>query len=216
MHDVGHPPYKAEIWRKAFHLFNLSIPVIYFFVPKSTALMILIPLTLGFLIVDILRFYHDPTAKYFYRFFGFLLRGKERDNNKKRLNGATYVLISATICIFIFPKLFAVIGLATLSFADSAAALVGRRYGKTKFLNKSLEGSIAFFVFAAAVLFITPKFEYVPLEYVIGLFAAAVATIAEAGASFIDDNFAIPISVASILWIGYTVLLPEINVFLIR
>jgi dolichol kinase len=213
MHDVGHPPYKAEIWRKAFHLFNLSIPVIYFFIPKSTALMILIPLTLGFLIVDILRFYHDPTAKYFYRFFGFLLRGKERDNNKKRLNGATYVLISATICIIIFPKLFAVIGLATLSFADSAAALVGRRYGKTKFLNKSLEGSIAFFVFAAAVLFITPKFEYVPLEYVIGLFAAAVATIAEAGASFIDDNFAIPISVASILWIGYTVLLPEINVF---
>ncbi len=213
MQDVHNPPYRDEVWRKAFHFTNLAIPVIYYFVPKSTALAIMIPLTFGFVAVDILRFYHQPTAKLFYRFFGALLRGKERDSNRKRLNGATYVLISALFCIIVFPKLFAVIGLITLTFGDSAAALIGRRYGKRKFLNKSLEGSLAFFVFACLVTALTPKFEYLALEYVIGIAAAFVGTFAEAASGFIDDNFAIPVSVATVLWIGYTLLLPGIDVF---
>lgn len=216
MQEAQNPPYKAEIARKLFHLTNLTIPVVYYFIPRCTALMILVPLTIAFIAIDMLRYYHQPSGQLFYRFFGIMLRKSERDENNKRLNGATYVLISATLCILIFPKLFAVIGLVTLTFADGAAALVGRRFGKRKFFNKSLEGSIAFFIAACIVALVTPKFEYAALEYVIGIVAAAGGTIAEAALDFLDDNIVIPFSVATILWIGYTLVLPHINVYMIR
>lgn len=215
MQDVQNPSFKAEIVRKLFHLTNLSIPVIYFFIPKSTALQILIPLTVAMITLDLIRFYHQPTARLFNRFFGILLRSSERDGNNLRLNGATFVLISATICIIIFPKLLAVIGLVTLTFADSAAALFGKRYGKRKFFDKSLEGSIAFFIAACFVVLVTPKFNYEITEYLLGFIAAAFGTVAEAASGFLD-NIAIPISVASVLWIGYSLFLPHIDLYMIR
>jgi dolichol kinase len=219
MQDVHNPPYRAEVARKIFHFTNLAIPIIYFFIPKTLALTILVPLTLAFITVDILRFYNTTIGTLFYRFFGFLLRSKERDENNKRLNGATYVLISATICIIIFPKIFAVTGLITLTFADSAAALVGRRIGKRKFFQKSLEGSIAFFFTALVVILSVPKLalpdiEYVLFSYLIAIVAAATGMVAEAVSGVvIDDNIAIPVSVASILWLGYTVLLPHVDLY---
>lgn len=215
MQDVQHYSFKAEIARKLFHLTNLSIPVIYYFLPKSTALTILIPITLIVLAVDVVRFYHQPTADLFNKFFGLLLRSSERDNSNPRLNGATLVLISATICIIIFPKLFAVTGLITLTFADSAAAIFGRRFGKRKYFDKSLEGSLAFFIAACIVILLTPKFNYEITEYLIGFTAAAVGALSEAVSGFID-NIAIPVSVASILWIGYTLFLPHIDIYMIR
>lgn len=215
MEEVQNPSFKAEIIRKLFHLTNLAIPVIYFFIPKSTALTILIPLTIAIILLDVVRFYHRPTAYVFNKYFGILLRSSERDNNNFRLNGATFVLISATITIFIFPKLFAVIGLVTLTFADSAAALFGKRFGKRKFFDKSLEGSFAFFIAACFVVLVTPKFNFEITEYLIGFIAAAVGAVAEAASGYID-NIAIPISVASVLWIGYTLFLPHIDVYMIR
>ncbi len=215
MQDVQSPSFKSEIVRKLFHLTNLAIPVIYFFIPKSTALMILIPLTVAIIALDLLRFFHQPTAQLFNRYFGILLRSSERDQNNLRLNGATFVLISATFCIIVFPKLLAVIGLVTLTFADGAAALFGKRFGKRRFFNKSLEGSIAFFIAACFVVLVTPKFNYEILEYLLGFIAAAVGTVTEAASGFLD-NIAIPVSVATTLWIGYTLFLPHIDVYMIR
>jgi len=215
MQDVQNPSFRAEIARKLFHLTNLTIPVIYFFISKETALLILVPLTVAMVIADVLRIYHPPTGRLFNYFFGFLLRESERNADNFRLNGATFVLISATICIAIFPKLFAVIGLVTLTFADGAAALFGKRFGKRPFFGKTLEGSLAFFIAAVIVVLVTPKFNYELSEYLIGFVAAAVGTVAEATSGYID-NIAIPVSVASILWAGYTIFLPHIDVYMIR
>ncbi len=215
MQDVQNPSFRAEIPRKLFHLTNLAIPVIYYFISKPTALAILLPLTAALIILDIARFYHQPTAKLFNTFFGFLLRTSERDQNNMRLNGATFVLISATTCIVIFPKLIAIIGLVTLTFADGAAAIFGKLYGQRKFFGKSLEGSLAFFIAACIVVLATPKYNYEIAEYMIGFIAAAVGTVAEAASGFLD-NIAIPVSVSTVLWIGYALFLPHIDVYMIR
>jgi len=215
MQDVHNPSFRAEIARKLFHLTNLAIPVIYFFIPKETALAILIPLTIALIVADLLRFYYKSFGELFNKFFGFLLRSSERDTNNLRLNGATFVLISATICIAIFPKLFAVIGLVTLTFADGAAAIFGKRFGRRKYFNKSLEGSLAFFIAAIIVVLVTPKFNYEISEYLIGFVAAAVGTVAELVSGYVD-NIAIPVSVAAVLWAGYTLFLPHIDVYMIR
>lgn len=207
--------YKAEIFRKSIHLCSLSIPIVYYFISREKALILLVPITLVFLVVDLLRHFHPPTAKIFYEAFGWMLRSHEHDQRKRRLSGATHVLISATLCVLIFPKLITITSFAILIISDSAAALVGRRFGRRKFLRKSFEGSAAFFCTALIVITATPKVSSEVGEYVIAAVAAAVATVIEAMSVGIDDNLSIPFSVGIVMWALYGVFYPSLNLHLL-
>ena len=66
MIDQRNIDYKAEVIRKSIHLCSLSIPIIYYFISRDQALMLLVPITLAFLFVDLLRYFHSSTAKIFY------------------------------------------------------------------------------------------------------------------------------------------------------
>ncbi len=213
IHEAATIDYKYEVIRKLIHLNSLSIPVIYYHIDKQLALSILIPLTFAFLIVDVVRYYNPQVADWFYRFFGFLLRKKEKDEQKKRLNGATNVLLSALFCMIIFPKLFFVTAFSILIISDISSALIGRKFGKRKFFAKSLEGATAFFISATVVVLFTPKVEHHYLEYVIGIIAAFFGAIAESASFEIDDNLSIPLTIGTVMWILYSLLLPQINVF---
>ena len=198
--------YRIELARKAIHLFSLLIPIVYFFISRSEALTILFPLTAAFLIVDVARFYHHPTADWFYKTFGWLLRSKEQDTRKKRLNGATHVLLSATLCVLVFPKLITITAFSILIISDSVAALVGRKFGKHVFFKKTLEGSIAFFLSAIVVVLVAPKAEYTYGEYAIGVVASAVGAVIEALSIDVDDNLSIPLSIGITMWVLYALL----------
>ena len=209
MIDQKNIDYKAELIRKGIHLCSLSIPVVYYFISRDQALRILVPITVAFLVVDLLRYYHKPTAQIFYRIFGVLLRTHEHDGESKRLNGATHVLVSATICVIIFPKLIMLTCFAILIISDSAAALIGRRFGRHKFLSKSAEGSAAFFISALIVVLFSPKLFHSPGEFGIAAIAAAVGTIIEAASIRIDDNLSIPISIGAVMWFLYLIFYPS-------
>jgi dolichol kinase len=217
LEETGTPPdidYTAELIRKGIHLCSLSIPILYCFMSKSMALSLLVPMTAAFLTVDVLRYFHQPTATFFYRWFRKLLRHHEINGKTRTLNGATYVLLSATLCVLIFPKMIVITSFAILIISDSAAALIGRRFGKHKFYHKSLEGSGAFLICAIIVVFCTPKIEYVPMEYFIGIIGGFVGMIAEiASFNIIDDNVAIPLSIGGIMWLLYRILLPLVNIY---
>jgi dolichol kinase len=213
LHEAATIDYKFEIIRKLIHLNSLSIPVIYYHIDKQLALIILIPLTFAFLVVDIIRYYNPQIADWFYKLFGFLLRDKEKDEKKKRLNGATNVLLSALFCVILFPKLIFVTAFSILIISDISSALIGRKFGRRKFFAKSLEGATAFFISATIVVFFTPKVEHHFLEYVIGIIAAFFGTLAESMSFEIDDNLSIPITIGTVMWILYTLLLPQINVY---
>jgi len=201
--------YQSEVLRKAIHLCSLSIPVVYYFITKELALKILIPLTVLSLVVDLSRYYFKPLSEIFYKIFGFLLRKHEKDDKKKNLNGATYVLISAVLVVSIFPKVFAVTAFAVLIIGDIAAALVGRKYGQTKFLSKSLEGTLAFFFFSCVVVLFTPKVEGSIIEFGIGFIAVAIAAIIEnISSGWADDNLTVPLSIGIVMWALYTLFLP--------
>lgn len=205
--------FRSELIRKAIHLCSLSIPVIYFFISQQLALQILLPLTAAFILVDLARYYHKPTSDRFYRWFGWLLRRHERDEQSKRLNGATNVLIAASLCVLIFPKVLVVTALSILIISDSTSALVGRRFGKRPFLSKSLEGTLAFFITAVVVVLVTPKIEGLPLEYCIGVVGAAVGAVAESAPLPLDDNLSVPLSVCGTMWGLYVLLLPSVDLF---
>ncbi len=207
--------YKSEVIRKLIHLVSLSIPVVYYFITKELALSILIPLTLFSLFLDYGRYYHKTLALYVEKIFGFIMRKHEKDAKKKNLNGATYVLLSAVIVILIFPKVFVVTGFAVLIIGDISAALIGRKFGKTKFLFKSLEGTLAFFFFSVFVVMLSPKVEGIFAEYLIGIAAVAVGAIAEnISGEWADDNFMIPIAVCLSMWGLYLIFLPQMPLIL--
>jgi len=213
--DNGTIQYKDELFRKLIHLFSLSIPIVYYFISTETAAIILGILAAIALFIDLGRYIHPETGKIFYKIFGFLLREHELDHKKKNLNGATYVLISALISVLIFTKVIFISAFSILIISDSAAALIGRKFGRHKFLSKSLEGTLTFFVSACIVILFTPKVNGFFEEYLIGFIAAFVGAIVE-NISFklVDDNLSIPLSVGFTMWGLYLALLPNLELTL--
>ncbi len=205
--------YKHELVRKAIHLCSLSIPIVYYFLSKQQALALLVPVTAAFLIVDTARYYSPAVSRWFYQWFGWLLRKHELDEDRKRLSGATNVLLSACFCVLVFPKIVTVNAFSVLIISDTTSALIGRRYGKRPFFRKSLEGSLAFFLSASLVILVAPKIDGLVAEYAIGVLASAVGAVVEAASVTIDDNISIPISIGAIMWILYAWLLPSVNLF---
>lgn len=212
--DKGSINYRGELLRKAIHLCSLSIPIIYYFLTKEMALQILIPLTLFALIIDFGRYFFGALDKLVKNIFGFILREHETDNRKKNLNGATYVLIAASITLLIFPKIIFITAFSMLIICDISAALIGRRFGKHKFLSKSLEGTLAFFIAGFLVALFTPKIDNLLMEYIIAIFASAIGAIVEnISYGWADDNLTIPLSVGFVMWGLYLLFLPHLNLY---
>jgi dolichol kinase len=206
--------YGTELIRKGIHMSSLAIPVVYYFITRETALSILVPLLLLFGISDLARVFIPAFGTFYERWFGFLLRRHELAEGHKRLNGATYVLLSAALCVWLFPKMIVITAFAILIVSDTAAALIGRKFGRHPLVQgKSFEGSTAFFLSALIVVALAPKVHYLPLEYVIGAVAALVGTAVEAvSGDMIDDNLSIPLSVSLVMWGLYSVLLPTVHI----
>jgi dolichol kinase len=131
------------------------------------------------------------------------------------LTGATNILFSAIVCIILFPKIITINAFAILIISDITSALFGRRFGKRKFFQKSLEGAMAFFVSATVVVFLAPKVQGLAMEYVIGIIAAAVGAVVEAASTTIDDNISVPLAIGTLMWALYALLLPSLNLYLL-
>ena len=213
--DRGTIEYKNEILRKGIHICSLSIPTIYYFITKELALQILIPLALFSIILDLGRYFIPSFKKPFYAIFGSLLRDHEKNEKNKKLSGATYVLLSAFIMVAFFPKVIVVTAFSILILSDTFAALIGRKFGKHKFLLKSFEGSFAFFLVGIVIILLTPKVGNEVMEYVIGFIAVIIGTIVEnISSGYADDNLTIPISIGLTMWGLYSILMPNLNLVL--
>jgi len=206
--------FKWELLRKGIHLCSLSIPVVYYFISRETALALLIPMAAAFVAGDLLRLFHKPSFRLYLRIFGRMLRRHEQVEEKKTFNGATWVLISALFCVLVFPKLITITAFAVLIISDTTAALIGRRFGTRSFRGKTLEGSTAFVISASFVVLFTPKVAQLPGEYLIAMISTVVGAAAEIFSfDIIDDNFAIPVALGFALWLMYWVFFPELKIY---
>lgn len=195
--------YRQEIYRKLIHLSSLWMCGVMYSLDRSTALFIFAGLAILVFIGEILRRQDTATARFLNRCFGNMLRGKEREK-KLRPSGAFYMLVGAFLTVLLFPRMVAVTGFAMMLTGDTAAALIGRRFGRVKIFDKSLEGTLAFIVtaFAAALViyFLVPT-------------GAGYLKIAAAGAVaggitelltkklHLDDNLSVPLAIGCIMTI---------------
>ncbi|MBS1910784.1 MAG: hypothetical protein JST22_02240 [Bacteroidetes bacterium] len=185
------------------HLSSISIPIVYVWATRPLMLWIFIPLTIVAFATEYLRLNVPAVGNFINTWFGSMLRTHELASENSRLSGATYVVLSAALCILIFPKVVTIAAFAVLIVSDTASALYGRRFGRHKFLSKSLEGSAAFVVTAVAVvLVVAAVFHASSVFVIVGVVASIVAAVAEAmsyGVN-IDDNLTIPMAFGLTMW----------------
>ena len=182
----------VEVRRKLVHLVGLAIPINYGWASRDTALAVVVPLSLCFLAVDLLRRYHPGLAGLFRKyFFGIVLRDRE----ERTLMGSTYFLLAASLILLLFPKTIAIVSLLILIVSDTCAALVGKGIGRVRILGKTLEGSLAFLLSALLIVWCYPH-----LNRFSGSLAAVGAALIELLPIHVDDNFSIPLVAGAIMF----------------
>jgi dolichol kinase len=188
---------RYEVYRKLIHLSSLWMVCAIYFLDKKTSLSIFAFLALSIFTIELLR-KHLSSIKSIYNFlFSKILRTHE---DKGKLSGAFFVSLAAFIVTLVFSKIIAASSLAVMLISDSFAALIGKKFGSHKILNKSIEGSLSFFISAIFVISIFYDFKV----YFIGIILTALfATTTELFATKlrIDDNLTISLSTAISLMI---------------
>lgn len=135
-----------EILRKLLHLLALLMPISIFYAPKFGLPDWAAPLTLGLILgisiaSEYIRLNHTGAGRLFFKLFGKMMRESEA----KSVTGSTYIIAGAFLCsvLFINEPSVSFISLFIFITGDAMAAVIGISFGRTRFLGKSLEGSLA-------------------------------------------------------------------------
>lgn len=182
------PP--EELGRKFVHLGSSLIPLGYWLAGRDNTIIVLGVMTIGLLSAEVLRTSTAWGRRYYRLIFGRLTRSSEAE----RFTGATFVFLGALSAVVLFPANVAIPAMLFMSLGDSAAALVGIRYGRLRLGNKTLEGTAACFVVCLAIALAGG------LPGSVALAGAATATIAELIPwGVINDNVAIPLLAGGVM-----------------
>ncbi len=161
----------------------------YFFMDRTQVLVALGSLLAAEAVVEFGRFFSPQANAFVMGLFG----GIHRPDEIKRASGIFWTLLGCLLTITLFRDRAVVLcALGYLIFGDSAAALVGVRYGKHRFLEKSFEGTAAFFAasWCVGLFFFPPN---------IAFWGAVCAAFLELLPLPFNDNFWIPIASAVVL-----------------
>lgn len=179
--------YGAEIRRKLLHLFALTIPIGYHFVSRWEAVGIVIAAFTAALVVDLGRIRGWSIQRIWQRYTDPIVRPREA----RAFTGAAHILFSGWLCPLFLSLPAAATGMVTIILGDTAAALVGRRWGRHRYTgNRSLEGSLAFFLAALIGAWLVPG-----VSLLLGTAAALLATVVEGLSRRVDDNLTVPVIV---------------------
>ncbi len=175
---------KKELQRKAFHFLSFFYALAYFFIDRGLVLKILGSFLAVEGSIEFGRLLLPGLNQKIVGMFG----GIHREEELSRVSGIFWTLAGSFILMAIIPDRTVVFcAMGYLIFGDSAAALVGVPFGTHRFgKNKSVQGSLSFFVVAVVVgLFFFNPF--------VALLGAAFAAVVECLPLPWNDNFWVPL-----------------------
>lgn len=179
-----------HIGRKLYHLLGgLGLLSLYPLLGPKPALWTYTALAGATLVFEIVRLRMTAFNDLLFERFGSFLRTGERN----RMTGTVPYLLGIGLSLLFYRTDIAMAAICYLAVGDVAATTVGERFGRTRIAGaKSLEGTIAFFVAAAAAggLLMQLKTGLTPGLVLAG---AAVAAAAELLPLPLNDNLVIPI-----------------------
>jgi phytol kinase len=186
---------RREFGRKAFHMLSLVYWAAFFFFGWPRIVPMMCVWLAIVLIVETARLRVPIVEKTLTGLFEGLIRETER----KHYSGIVHTTAGSLIAMVVASGDPVIVGasIGSLAFGDSAAALVGKAFGRTKILggHKSLEGSLACFsaCFALSIC--------VGVRPGAALAAALAATAVELlpTTGFFNDNLWMPVAAAVVL-----------------
>ena len=184
-----------EFGRKAFHMLSLVYWAAFFFLGWPRIVYWMSGWLVIVLIIETARLRVPAVERALVGFFEGLIRETER----KHYSGIVHTTTGSLAAMLIAQGDPVIVGAAigSLAFGDSAAALVGKAFGRTKIFGgkKSLEGSLACFAacFATSI--------WVGVRPGAALAAALAATAVELlpTTGFFNDNLWMPVAAAIVL-----------------
>lgn len=185
---------RHEVLRKFIHLSTSLLPLSLLVLDPEVWTGLIAALLILAIAVDIARLRVQAVHRFFKSLFGDALRPHEANE----LTGSTFMCLSALLCIVLFPVPIAVTALLFLTIGDSAAALIGQRWGRTSLRpGKTIEGTLACLGSCIIIVIVMPG-----IHLLVGFTGALTATTVELfGTETIDDNFGIPVLSALAMWI---------------
>ena len=184
--------YKQEIYRKIIHIFSSSIALLLWYFGKDTIMPWIFLIAFIFPIFDYLKNNINLLNNIYNYFFNTVTRESERST----LSGASWIFIGSALTIYLFDKQTAIVSLLVMSLSDSAAAIIGIKYGTTKLINKSLEGTFSFIITAFIIIYIT--MPYLNIFFIIII--SIITSLAELLSIYkINDNILVPITLGLML-----------------
>lgn len=176
---------KYIIIRKLLHVSTIVVPISYLFLPRFPMVIGLCVLGILFLFIDFLRLEIQIIGSCFDHFFGKLIWPKE----KNTLTAATHYVVAAFLSVYFFDKWIAIAVLLFLALGDTAAHIIGVRWGKNRLdTEKTIEGSLACFLICLSISLLLPQPSLLVLAA-----GALVASLVEFFPFGIDDNFTLPL-----------------------
>ncbi len=192
--------YRHEVYRKGIHLSSLWIPALIYFSNTIISSVIFILALAGEIFLEYGNYKKWRWARIIFTMpFASILRNSERQHKHFNLTGGVYILAASLVCTLLFSPVIAAIALTVMLISDTLAALVGKAIGQRKiYRNKTLEGTVAFFVSALLIMMLfNPLFTFTYVS-VIACFAAVFMELFEHWFE-LDDNFSIPLVIGIIL-----------------
>jgi dolichol kinase len=117
-----------------------------------------------------------------------------------RVNSATWYSTACVILASMWDLKVASVGLAVLGFADPAAAIIGRRFGRVQLVNgRTLEGSLTFLAVGTLMTWLWMVVAWslaAGLAFKMAFMGCLFGCIAELFSRRIDDNLSVPVAAA--------------------
>lgn len=140
------------------------------------------------------------------------MTGLMRERERTQISSSTWYLFSTFVVFMLFSKEIGLLSLLFVALGDTAAGLVGVKWGKRKLTEHiSLEGFLAGATTCMASAYATLAFNLGGTDFhtdwsgtTIALFsvlAGLVGGIAESSFKSLDDNLVIPLLSAPLLWL---------------
>ena len=186
---IDNESFTGHKWRIALRFGTIIFLFFYVFISRTVALICISLFALLFIVLDLLRLRkeysresEDEKSK-----TDILYRVKE----KKRFSSISVYIVAYFITIVIFPKEIAIVAATFLIFGDTSSKFFGLAFGKHKILNKTVEGTLAYFgvVLISGYLL----YEFLDISLWVIILGGISAPITELLTLDMNDNFTVPI-----------------------
>ena len=184
-------------WRVITRPLSILFVVFYVIYSQFTVLVLIGCVALIFILLDIIRFLHKQTNVVLHEKAKALFR----KNEFQRFSSMTIFLVAFFVTILVFPKAIAIAASTFLIFGDTFGKIFGLAFGKHKILNKTVEGTLAYY----GCMMICGYVLYTLLDISpwILIFGGLSAPLIELFSMGINDNITVPLFSGAIMYVVF-------------